>query len=587
MVDGEPTHTDAEPPAEELRERFDFSAAVRGLQVVVDGDQAARTIERSDGAWRDALRLELEARAARFHQAVDPAIVLASDGVIRWLGDPVAKLTGGPNLLTPRAVVLADESLPPEAREIASARIELWLAATTRRLLGPLFALEALQEEAEPVRHLAAEIAQSLGILEREPIRARIKALDQNARAVLRKHGVRFGAYYIYVPSVLKPAARGLALQLWALHTPSVEGDADAIARVLGPYASSGRTSLPLDVGISKDGYRVAGFRPCGDRIVRVDIVERLADMIRAASVLRPAAEAPGISAHGTRTPPTGFAVNGQMTSLTGCSGDQFASILRSMGFEGVEVDRSEIVSSSPTPGSSPNAAPSAPAETLEPEPSEATVPSNAGDEADAAVSDLAPVRSQEPPGEGIDDGNPPVEAVENQTGADKTEGESQPDMTIVASSGPSEANGEKAVSDKIVVWRPVRRQQGARGRTPRRTRRGPSSTEQTIGVGKRDDSAQLCEVSEPEGGLDRRPAKPLDSAPGASRATAHGRPGRNRRAVAPSDEKHRQPGDNRDSPRSQRNPEQQQRTTVDPDSPFAKLLELRQLLEGQNKKRP
>ena len=63
----------------------------------------------ADQAWRDALRLELEARAARLHQAVDAAIVLSNDGLIRWLGDPVAKLSLGPNVLNPSVVILADE----------------------------------------------------------------------------------------------------------------------------------------------------------------------------------------------------------------------------------------------------------------------------------------------------------------------------------------------------------------------------------------------------------------------------------------------------------------------------------------------
>ena len=65
-----------------------------------------------DEAWREALKLELEARADRLHQAVDAAIVLSNDGIIRWLGDPVAKLSPGPNVLNPSAVIFADESLP-------------------------------------------------------------------------------------------------------------------------------------------------------------------------------------------------------------------------------------------------------------------------------------------------------------------------------------------------------------------------------------------------------------------------------------------------------------------------------------------
>ncbi len=171
----------------------------------------------ADQAWRDALRLELAARAARLHQAVDAAIVLSNDGVIRWLGDPVARLSRGPNVLNPGAVILADESAPGECRETIKTRIELWLAATTRRMLGPLFALESLQEGSEIVRDLARELVRSLGVLEREPIRAKIKALSQDDRAELRKQGVRFGAYYIFVPALIKPAPRDFALQLWGL----------------------------------------------------------------------------------------------------------------------------------------------------------------------------------------------------------------------------------------------------------------------------------------------------------------------------------------------------------------------------------
>lgn len=36
------------------------------------------------------------------------------------------------------------------------------------------------------------------------------------------------------------------------------------------------------------------------------------------------------------------------MTSLTGCAGEQFASILRSMGFRSVEIKRSEFIASPP-----------------------------------------------------------------------------------------------------------------------------------------------------------------------------------------------------------------------------------------------
>ena len=338
MVEEEPGSVDNDLPAlESPQPRHDFSV-VQGFQVVDAEDQ--RSARAGDDAWREALKLELEARAERLRQAVDAAIVLSNDGIIRWLGDPVAKLSPGPNALNPSAVIFADESLPDGCRETIKTRIELWIAATTRRLLAPLLALEGLQEGPEIVRDLAQELVRAFGVLEREPIKAKIRALSQDDRAELRKQGVRFGAYYLFLPMLLKPAARTLALQLWGLQA---SGDATELLRTLGPVASSGRTSLAPDNGLSKEGYRVAGYRTCGERVVRVDVVERLASMIRAA-IAGEATGGPG-SVPSQRTS-RGFVVSGAMTSLTGCSGEQFASILRSMGFRSVEMKRSEFFGS-------------------------------------------------------------------------------------------------------------------------------------------------------------------------------------------------------------------------------------------------
>ncbi len=230
---------DDEPAPERVHGARDFSS-LQGLQVVGD----AWPLDDRPDAGQD-LALELEARAARFHQAVDASIVLANDGVIRWLGDPIAKLGSGPDLLTPRAVILADSRLPEGARGTVETRVELWLGALTRKLLGPLFSLRDLEEASDPVRDLAGKVANALGVLERDAVRNQVKAFDQNSRAALRKQGVRFGAYYIYVPTVLKPAARALALQLWGLRTPGIHSD--ALSQTLAPMASSGRTSLPCD----------------------------------------------------------------------------------------------------------------------------------------------------------------------------------------------------------------------------------------------------------------------------------------------------------------------------------------------------
>src|SRR5262249_60328094 len=84
------------------------------------------------------------------------------------------------------------------------------------------------------------------------------------------------------------------------------------------------------DEEIAKVLYRTAGYRACGTRAVRVDILERLADLIRPALAWRPGgagAKPPG-AIEGF-----GVTVTVGMTSLAGCSGEDFASVLRSLGF--------------------------------------------------------------------------------------------------------------------------------------------------------------------------------------------------------------------------------------------------------------
>ena len=38
------------------------------------------------------------------------------------------------------------------------------------------------------------------------------------------KHGIRFGAYHLYAPALLKPAPRALAAQLWSLKHGGLDG---------------------------------------------------------------------------------------------------------------------------------------------------------------------------------------------------------------------------------------------------------------------------------------------------------------------------------------------------------------------------
>jgi ATP-dependent RNA helicase SUPV3L1/SUV3 len=316
-----------------------------GFIFMPDASSGGSEAKALQNAAQKALAGEIANRATKLAEVPDRQIVLAADGAIRWNGAAVGKLVGGEEPLRPRVRIIADEHLTGAPREAVEARLDKWVKSHIERLLGPLFGLAAAADISGIARGIAFQIVEALGVLDRTKVAEEVKGLPQPDRASLRKYGVRFGAYHIYLPLLLKPAPRALAAQLWALRH---DGPESAGLDDLLHLAGSGRTSSPVNRQIDTGLYRVAGYRVCGERAVRVDILERLADSIRPALAWRDGTtgqKPPGAIAGG------GFTVVNTMTSLIGASGEDFASVLRSLGYR---MERRPKPPDAPEPAATP-----------------------------------------------------------------------------------------------------------------------------------------------------------------------------------------------------------------------------------------
>jgi ATP-dependent RNA helicase SUPV3L1/SUV3 len=298
-----------------------------GFTFAPDAAEAGSDAKALQATAQKALAGEIDARAEKLAAAPDEQFVLASDGTLRWTGDAVAKLMAADDALHPRLRIISDDRLNGAPREAVQTRLDLWLKTHIEKLLGPLFDLNKAEDITGIARGIAFQLIEALGVLERSKISAEMKDLDQPSRASLRKYGVRFGAYHIYVPPLLKPAARALASLLWAQKQDNIDMSALSGAQHL---AGSGRTSFPVDKALPRDAYRVLGYKQCGERAVRVDILERLADLIRPALSWRESS--PGEKPAGAFDGRS-FVVTQAMTSLTGSAGEDFASVLRALGY--------------------------------------------------------------------------------------------------------------------------------------------------------------------------------------------------------------------------------------------------------------
>ncbi len=583
-----------------------------GFQFAADASAGGPEAKALRAAAQKALAGEIEARAARLSEAPDDAFVLSSDGTLRWIGDPVAKLIPGEEVLTPRLKIIADEHLTGTARDSVQARLDLWLKAHIEKLLGPLLVLGTAEDVTGIARGIAFQIVESLGVLERHKVAEEMKTLAQEARAVLRGHGVRFGAHHIYIPTLLKPAPRALAAQLWALkHGGLQQKGLDELPHL----AASGRTSIPVDPEIQKGLYRAVGFRVAGERAVRVDILERLADLIRPALAWRP--NAPGEKPAGAFDG-NGFVATVAMTSLAGCAGEDFASILRSLGYR---MDRRPApVEAQPAAASDvPAEAPVAEASTAEASPDAPT-----SDEAAAEVpvgTDVAFDQTVEPALEEVAASEPaePVETVAADATAVTGEVVADPvfDQTVetapespVVATGSEAGSGEAAAAAEagaaeaaipaepamIEVWRPGRppgqhrpvhhQRKGGRDGNQARGDQGrgePGRSEQGRGEAPSEGGRPDRRERPDNGGRGGRPFREERRERRAERGDGETRRDENRREQGNRSRPERGERQERFSaPRQDNRNDSRRDKPVDPDSPFAALLALKARMEAE-----
>jgi ATP-dependent RNA helicase SUPV3L1/SUV3 len=530
-----------------------------------------------------ALASEIEARAAKLAAAPDESFALALDGAIRWIGEPIAKLQAGEKVLEPRFVILSDDQLTGAARESVEARLTLWLKAHVHKLLGPLLTLESGVGLEGISRGIAYQLAEHLGVLDRAVVQTEMKTLEQDARANLRKLGVRFGAYNITTPLLLKPAPRALAAQLWALkHGGSEVKGLDDLAHL----AASGRTSIPVDETIQKALYRAAGFRVCGPRAIRVDILERLADLIRPAIAFRPG-QTPGDAPAGAFLG-DGFTVTGAMTSLAGCAGEDFAAVLKGLGYRMEkrppmkDVPVIPLVVSAAEPLVAAAADMTAAAEpAVEPPVDNAPPPAAEVPDADAAVFTETTVIAAEAAEVTAEAAPTPILAVPAVDDAPQAE----PGPEGVSASAPVEP-------ELVEVWRPARFDRDQRHGKDRNRGRARSDGKKPEGQAAAT-SDPATPASEPrrdrhQGG-GRKPWQDRDrkeggetKRPDGGRPTNRHRSGDARDDNRPPRERNKSREDQRDRRPATFTSEKPRERQPDPNSPFAQLAALKAKLEGK-----
>jgi len=239
-----------------------------------------------------------------------------------WGGKPVGRIAPSGSVFNPDAELIGGALGNPNLQTLAVNRMRDFLRAEVTTKLEPLTKLKSLSESTDAMpstRGFAFSLLENFGYIDRAKQGQIVRDLDQDARRQLREIGAYFGQYTVFLREMIKPKPATLLSLLLAY---GAGGDKKPFI----PFA--GMTSIPNEGDLASDNYSeqaiaIAGYRACGPRIIRFDILDRLSGLVRQA-----------MNEAGGRK----FQIMQEMLALLGSSYEDARGVLSSLGYNSEKV---------------------------------------------------------------------------------------------------------------------------------------------------------------------------------------------------------------------------------------------------------
>jgi len=294
----------------------EFVGKLDGFRFRADKGAGTAETKTIKTAALQALAPQFHLRADRFYNAPDTEIDFTEQGGLMWGSAAVGKLVAGADGLKPQVEVFVDDVAGPEVAQKVQRRLQHFIDRKIAALFEPLIALQKDETLTGLARGFAFRLVEGFGLLPRAVVAEEVKALDQDARGALRKHGIRFGQFTIFLPLLLKPAPTRLRLVLWSL------------TKGLAEFPESpppGMVTIPVEAGAPAGADTMSGYRNAGTRAIRIDMLERLADMLR------------------SEDSRGGFEAKADMLSISGTTLEQFADLMKGLGYNAEAGSRPKV----------------------------------------------------------------------------------------------------------------------------------------------------------------------------------------------------------------------------------------------------
>ena len=234
------------------------------------------------------------------------------DTFIYWGDDSVGKLKKGKSIYTPIADALNSEYLSSENKLLISAKLQKWLQNEINETLYPLNINldESINSE---IRAIAFNCIENFGNYPVEKFRDTLKKISQESKLQLSKLGIRVGAKYFYIPSLLKKKPLEFCAILWKTF---YEKDIDNFL----PLPQNGRVSFMSEIKVPNHYWQSIGYINIKNFSFRIDVFEKIFFLARQKIKKGP------------------FLESSDLMNPIGCNSDQLKDIMKFCGYDYVTI---------------------------------------------------------------------------------------------------------------------------------------------------------------------------------------------------------------------------------------------------------
>jgi len=231
---------------------------------------------------------------------------------IYWGEERVGKLKKGKSIYRPIAEALNSEYLSSENRLLISAKLQKWLENEINDNLYPLN--KNLDEDINSeIRAIAFNCIENFGNYPVEKFKGILKKITQESKSQLTKLGIRVGAKYFFIPSLLKKKPLEICAILWKTFYGK---DIDNYL----PLPQNGRVSFTSAIKMPDHYWQSIGYINIKNFSFRIDVFEKIFFLARQKIKKGP------------------FLESSDLMNPIGCNSEQLKDIMKFCGYDYVTI---------------------------------------------------------------------------------------------------------------------------------------------------------------------------------------------------------------------------------------------------------